>query len=155
MNWGLPYAFALQFGDADAATAMRLYRKSFRPSQLLDEPYTLFSAGVVASDDAEEARRETASSSMAMLRMLKRETYSLLPAQEVAAYQTSPNEQAILDTCNRRFINGTAAQVAAALERIHEQTQADEMLLVTMGYSRAIQTGTVQSLADHYSLSGS
>jgi len=149
---GLPYAFALQFGDADVVTAMRLYRQSFRPSQVLSEPHTLISVGVVANEDRAEAQRQTAASAMAMLRMLKREPYSLLPPHEVEAYTATPNEQAILDSYGRRFINGTAPEVATALERIHEQTQADEMMLVVMGYSREIQSRTLEVMADHYSV---
>lgn len=49
----------------------------------------------------------------------------------------------------------TAAQIADELERIHQQTQMGQMMLVTMGYSRTIKTDIVQSLAGHYSLSGS
>ncbi|QCY48396.1 LLM class flavin-dependent oxidoreductase [Glutamicibacter creatinolyticus] len=149
---GLPYAFALQFGDADAGTALDLYRRSFRPSRFLVAPQTLISVGVVADQDPDQARRETASSAMAMLRMLKRQTYALLPPHEVQAYQASPNEQAILDSYDRRFINGTPAHVASQLERLQEQTGVDEIMLVVMGYSRQAQARTVELLADHYNL---
>ena len=149
---GRPYAFALQFGDADVASAMRLYRESFQPSDVLSEPYTLVSVGVVADDDAEEARRQAASSAMAMLRMFQRKPYSLLPPQEVEAYPATPQERGILETYARNFVNGTAAEVAATLERLHSRVNVDEMMLVTMGYSRQAQARTVDLMADHYRL---
>jgi luciferase family oxidoreductase group 1 len=43
---GRPYAFALQFGDADIDTALRLYRENFQPSAVLAEPHTLVSVPV-------------------------------------------------------------------------------------------------------------
>ena len=76
---GRPYAFALQFGDADVDTAMRLYRESFRPSDILAEPHSLISVPVAISEDPIEARRQAATSAMAMLRMFKGEGYLLLP----------------------------------------------------------------------------
>ncbi|CAL9614726.1 hypothetical protein SUDANB58_05714 [Streptomyces sp. enrichment culture] len=149
---GRPYAFALQFGDADVASAMRLYRENFRPSEVLAEPYTLVSVGVVAHDDPAEARRQAASSAMAMLRMFQRKPYSLLPPEEVEAYPASLQEQQILETYTHRFLNGTGPEVAAALERLHARTGVDEVMLVVMGHSRRAQARTVELIADHYGL---
>ncbi|WP_043497152.1 LLM class flavin-dependent oxidoreductase [Georgenia sp. SUBG003] len=152
---GRPYAFALQFGDADAVTAVRLYRESFRPSDVLDEPYTLVSVGVVADDDPDEAGRQAASSAMAMLRMFQRKPYGLLPPEEVEAYPATLQERQILDSYTRRFVNGTGPEVATTLEELHARTGVDEVMLVVMGHSRRAQAQTVEVVADHYSLSSS
>src|SRR5699024_2159249 len=48
---GRPYAFALQFGDADITTAMRIYRENFTPSQVLDQPYSLVSVSTMVAED--------------------------------------------------------------------------------------------------------
>ncbi|OLL16086.1 MULTISPECIES: LLM class flavin-dependent oxidoreductase [unclassified Rhodococcus (in: high G+C Gram-positive bacteria)] len=149
---GRPYAFALQFGDADIVTAMRQYRESFRPSEVLDKPYSLVSVGVVAHDDRAEARRQAASAAMAMLRMLQRKTYLLLPPQEVDAYPATVQEQHILDAYTQRFLHGTGPQVADTLERLQEQTGVDEVMLVVMGHSRRTQARTLELIADHYHL---
>ena len=151
---GRPYAFALQFGAGDVDAAMRLYRESFRPSEALSEPYTLVSVPVIADHDPVEARRQAGTAAMAMLRMLTRKGYSLLPPEEVEAYDATPEEQAILDSYTRRFLNGTPQQVADALERLHALTEVDEMMLVVMGHSRRAQARTVDLLADHYGLPG-
>ena len=151
---GRPYAFALQFGDADVVSAMRLYRESFRPSAVLAEPYALVSVGVVVDDDAEEARRQARSGAMAMLRMFQRKPYSLLPPAEVEAYDATLQEQQVLDAYTDRFVNGTPADVAAVLERLHALSGADELMLVTTGHARAAHARTVELIADHYGLPG-
>ena len=151
---GRPYAFALQFGDADVVSAMRLYRESFRPSAVLAEPYALVSVGVVVDDDAEEARRQARSGAMAMLRMFQRKPYSLLPPAEVEAYAATPQEQQVLDAYTDRFVNGTPVDVAAVLERLHALSGADELMLVTTGHARAAHARTVELIADHYGLPG-
>lgn len=149
---GRPYAFALQFGGADPAEAFAVYRDGFRPSAALAEPYTLASVGVVADDDAAAARAQVDSAAMAMLRMTRREPYTLLPPDEVAAYQAAPDERRVVDGYADRFLGGTAAEVATRLDRLHARTAVDEIMLVTMGPSRAGHRRTVELLARHYGL---
>ncbi|MGO1166680.1 MAG: LLM class flavin-dependent oxidoreductase [Janibacter sp.] len=121
---GRPYAFALQFGDADVTSAMQLYRDSFRPSAILSEPHTLVSVGVVADDDPEEVR----------------------------AAPLGLQGKEVLDLYTRVYRNGTPAQVAEALERLHDRSQVDEVMLVTMGHSRESQARTIDLMADHYGM---
>lgn len=151
---GRPYAFALQFGDADVVTAMRLYRESFQPSAVLAEPYSLVSIGAVAHDDPAEARRQARTAAMAMLLMFTRKGYKLLPPEEVEAYSPTLQEQQILDQYTQRSAHGSAAQAAEHLDKLHELTDVDEIMLVTMGHSRAVQSRTVELIADHYGLPG-
>src|SRR5699024_7317893 len=133
-------------------TAMKLYRDSFRPSETLSEPHTLVSIGVVAHDDAAEARRQAHTAAMAMLRMLRRKSYKLLTPEEAEAYVPSAQEQQILDMYVRRFVNGTGEQVAEHLDHLHDMTGVDEMMLVTMGHSREVQTRPRERIADPYGL---
>lgn len=147
---GRPYAFALQFGEADAAGAIKVYRENFRPSGDLAEPCVMVSASVAAHDDPREARRQATSSAMAMLRMFTRQPYALLDPDEVAAYSPTLAEQQVLEAYTRNVLHGTGAEVASSLERLHSETGADELMLVVAGHSRATQARTVELLADHY-----
>lgn len=149
---GRPYAFALQFGDADIDTAMRLYRESFRPSDVLAEPQTLISVPVAISDDPAEAERQAATSAMGMLRMFKGEGYLLLPPDEVEAYPATIQERQILDAYTSRNFHGTAATVADRLEALHERTGVDEVMLVVGGHSARLDQRGISLLADHYTL---
>lgn len=149
---GRPYAFALQFGSADVLNAMRIYRENFRPSQFLDEPYSLVSVGAVADEDPVEARRQSATSAMAMLRMFQRKTFSLLPPAEVEAFQANVHEREVLEEYTDRSLHGTAAEVANGLEELHDQTRVNEVMLVVQGHSRRAQARTVELIADHYNM---
>lgn len=149
---GRPYAFALQFGSADVLNAMRIYRENFRPSQFLAEPYSLVSIGAIADEDPAEARRQSASTAMAMLRMFQRKSFSLLPPEEVAAFQGTAQERQVIEEYTDRALHGTAAEVAEGLEELHGQTGVDEVMLVVQGYSRRAQARTVELIADHYGM---
>lgn len=149
---GRPYAFALQFGDADITTAMRIYRENFIPSQMLDQPYSLVSVSAMVAEDAAEAKREASTSAMAMLRMFKREPYTLLSPEEVAAYSATTQEQTVLDMYTNRAYAGTAATVADRLEALQEQTGVDEVMVVLGTHSRGADERTVKLLAEHYGM---
>ncbi|WP_309070253.1 LLM class flavin-dependent oxidoreductase [Arthrobacter sp.] len=150
---GRPYAFALQFGRADVLNALRIYRENFRPSRCLAEPYSLVSVGVIADEDPVEARRQSATLAMAMLRMFQRKTFSVLPPEEVELFRASTQEQAILDEYTDQTLHGTPEQVAKSLEELHAHTRVDEIMLVVQGHSRRAQSRTLELVADHYSMS--
>jgi len=147
---GRPYAFALQFGDADIETALRIYRENFVPSKNLDAPYVMVSTSAIANEDPRFAGAEASSSAMAMLRMFKRECFKLLNPQEVAEYSATLQEQAIIQRYVQRTLAGTAGQVARRLEELYERTHADELMLVTGSYSLGTAKRTLQLLAKHY-----
>ncbi|GAA3697375.1 LLM class flavin-dependent oxidoreductase [Zhihengliuella alba] len=149
---GCPYAFALQFGDADVDSALQTYRQSFQPSAALAEPRTLVSVPVAVSDDHRAAERQAATSAMAMLRMFKREGYLLLPPEEVEAYQATAQERQILDAYTARTFHGAPATVAARLEALQARTGADELMLVVGGHSAALDERGIGLIADHYGL---
>lgn len=149
---GRPYAFALQFGDADVDTALRLYRQEFQPSAALAEPRTILSVPTAISDDPAEAKRQARTSAMAMLRMFKREGYLLLPPDEVEAFPATPRERQVLDAYTDRSVHGTPSKVADRLEALCERTGVDELMLVVGGYSAALDEHGIGLIADHYDL---
>ena len=64
---GLPYAFASHFAPNYFLEAIALYRKNFKPSRHLSEPYVMACVNVVAADtDAEAERLSTSVKQMFM-----------------------------------------------------------------------------------------
>lgn len=124
----------------------------FQPSPFLAEPYSLVSIGAIADEDPTEARRQSTSTAMAMLRMFQRKPFALLPPEEVEAFQASAQERQVIEEYTDRTLHGTAGQVAAGLEELQAQTGVDEVMLVVTGYSRRTQSRTVELVADHYGM---
>lgn len=149
---GRPYAFALQFGNADIDTALHIYREQFQSSEVLAEPHTLVSVPVAISDDSVEAERQASSSAMAMLRMFKREPFQFLPPDEVEAYPATAQEKQILDAYTHHTFHGKPATVADRLEALHDRTGIDEVMLVGGGHSATFEERGIELIADHYGL---
>ena len=150
---GRPYAFALQFGNADVETAMRIYREEFKPSDVLDSPYSMVSVKTVIADDAETARREATTYAMAMLRMLSRAPFAVFSPEEVESYPATANEQSIIDMYTNRTIAGTAETVADQLDQLQAHTGVDEMMMVLGTHTPGVDAHGLELLADHYNLS--
>jgi luciferase family oxidoreductase group 1 len=55
---GLPYAFASHFAPGALIDAIALYRREFRPSAQLAEPYAIAGVNVIAADTDDEARTQ-------------------------------------------------------------------------------------------------
>ena len=66
---GLPFAFAHHFSAANTLPALALYRKHFRPSDVLDRPYAMVAAAVVCAETDERARFLAGSVALSFLRL--------------------------------------------------------------------------------------
>jgi luciferase family oxidoreductase group 1 len=55
---GLPYAFASHFAPAALVDAIALYRREFRPSEQLAEPYAIAGVNVIAADTDDDAQEQ-------------------------------------------------------------------------------------------------
>ena len=150
---GRPYAFALQFGDSDVDGALDLYRKSFRPSGLIDEPYALVSVLASADEDAKEARRQTLSNAMGMLQMFQRKPFAYFSPEEVEQYPANLHERQVIESYVNSAYSGTPKQVADRLEQLHDRTGVDEIMLVVTGFTRSALNTTAQLMAKHYGMS--
>ena len=56
--FGLPYAFASHFAPAALLDAIEIYRREFRPSEQLAEPYAIAGVNVIAADTDDEAQQQ-------------------------------------------------------------------------------------------------
>ncbi|MCW2636919.1 MAG: putative Flavin-dependent oxidoreductase, F420-dependent methylene-tetrahydromethanopterin reductase [Blastococcus sp.] len=55
---GLPYAFASHFAPAMLESAVATYRREFKPSQQLDQPYVIAGVNVIAADSSAQAQEQ-------------------------------------------------------------------------------------------------
>lgn len=54
---GLPYSFASHFAPQALEDAVRIYRREFKPSEVLAEPYVIAGVNAIVADTQEEADR--------------------------------------------------------------------------------------------------
>jgi len=131
---GLPFSFAHHFSAANTEPALELYRRSFRPSQWLDEPHTMVAVNAVCADTDERAELLARPGWLAFLRLRLGRPIALPTVEDAAAYEFTEPE---LEFVAQRRIGqalGSPQTVQAQLAALIERTGADELMLTNQVY---------------------
>ncbi|ASQ93500.1 LLM class flavin-dependent oxidoreductase [Streptomyces sp. 11-1-2] len=149
---GLPFAFAHHFAAQNTVPALDLYRKSFRPSAALNEPYTLIGVSALATDDEEEARRQVLAYALSMIRLRSGRPGLIPTPKEAETYPYSSMERDFVRSWNSDVIHGTADEVRSGLDDLQKRTGADELMLTTYAHDDDIRLRSYELIADAYGL---
>jgi luciferase family oxidoreductase group 1 len=131
---GLPFSFAHHFSAANTEPALELYRRSFRPSQWLDEPHTMVAVNAVCADTDERAELLARPGWLAFLRLRMGRPIALPTIEDAAAYEFTEPE---LEFVAQRRVGqalGSPQTVQAQLAALIERTGADELMLTNQVY---------------------
>jgi len=144
---GLPFAFAHHFSAANTEPALELYRRSFRPSEVLAEPYCLIGVAVVCAEDAERARWLHGSSRLSTLRLRTGHPSTLPSPQEAADYPYAGVDRAVIASATGSHVVGDPATVLAELGHLVERTGVDELMVTTSLYDHVDRLRSYELLA--------
>jgi len=126
---GLPFAFASHFSPDYTLTALQLYRDNFRPSEVLDKPYAMVGANVIAADTDEKANFLATSMQQQFLNLVRGRSGPLNPPVESMEYLWSDYEKAAIQRQLGASIVGSPEKVKEKLEGFLAATQADEVMV--------------------------
>jgi luciferase family oxidoreductase group 1 len=131
---GLPYAFASHFAPAELQAALAVYRREFRPSEQLAQPYAIAGVNVIAADTESAAREQL--QGIRRVRAISlygrgrpgQDTEDLTDEQadELLAAGLGAHVDQMLTYC----AVGTPAQVSDYLDGFIRRTEADEVIVV-------------------------
>ena len=148
---GLPFGFAHHFSARNTLPALDLYRRSFRPSAYLDEPYALVAVRVIVAESDEQATWLAGSSLLSYLGMATGRRSVLPSAQEAADYPWTERERAIVAERHDGQAIGGPASVRAQLADLLDQTRADELMVTTLLHDPAERLATYTRLRELFS----
>jgi luciferase family oxidoreductase group 1 len=152
---GLPFAFAHHFSSDNTEPALELYRRCFRPSEVLDEPYSLIGVAVVCADDSDRAKWLHGSARLSMLR-LRRGTPSTLPSpKEAAAHLYTGSEWATVLQATASHVVGDPPSVLQQLADLAARTGVDELMVTTNVFDHADRLRSYELVAAAAGLGGS
>ena len=124
---GLPYAFASHFAPQALHEAVQLYRREFRPSAQLSEPYVLAGVNVIAADSDADAERQKRVALRGRVRAFLGRGQQLTD-EEADMLLESPHGQHVLQMLTYAAI-GEPEAVKKYLEEFALQAQADELIV--------------------------
>jgi luciferase family oxidoreductase group 1 len=126
---GLPFAFAHHFAAQNTEPALELYRDSFQPSALLDEPYCLIGVQAVAADTDEEALDVVRPIALSMLKLRQGLPGKQPTRRQAREYPYTDLDRTFLDNWLADAIYGTPERVRAELDELRARTGAQELML--------------------------
>jgi len=142
---GLPYAFASHFAPDALEAAVATYRREFRPSAQLAEPYVIAGISVIAADDAAQAHAELAAAKRRRAKLLLGRGRALSD-EEADALLASP-AGAQVHHMMRYAAVGTPEQVRDDLARFAEHADADELILACAAPGETARLRTFELIA--------
>ncbi|WP_340264872.1 LLM class flavin-dependent oxidoreductase [Sphingobium mellinum] len=131
---GLPYAFASHFAPAALDEAIAVYRRDFRPSTRLSQPYVMAGYNVFAADSMQEAELVASSMQQTFVRLRTGQTGKLQPP--IPGYYESlpPGARAMLDDVFSASSIGTQKDVERDLAAFIDRTGVDELMIAAQIY---------------------
>jgi luciferase family oxidoreductase group 1 len=126
---GLPFAFASHFAPDYLIQALTVYRREFRPSEALQEPYVMPCVNMIAAPTDAEAQRLFTSLQQAFLNLRRGETGLLQPPVDTMEGRWSEIEKAGVEHMLRYSIVGSPETVRRALESFINETRASEIMI--------------------------
>jgi luciferase family oxidoreductase group 1 len=145
---GLPYGFASHFAPGSLHEAVALYRREFKPSNQLDQPYVIAGVNVIVADDMAEAstqKERVVRSRVASF--LGRGIGRELEESEIDALVNSAQGRQIAQMMHYSTA-GTPDVVRDYLTGFADEADADELIVVPASPTLETKLHTLDLLAD-------
>ncbi|MFC9514259.1 LLM class flavin-dependent oxidoreductase [Nocardiaceae bacterium NPDC056970] len=143
---GLPYAFASHFAPAALDDAIAIYRRDFRPSAQLAEPYVIAAVNVIAADTDDEAQRLFLETKRKRVGLFVGRGRTLTPEEADMALE-SPAGRHVLAMVQNTAV-GTPAVVGDYLDQFAARTGADELIVASSATERDAWMRSLELVAD-------
>lgn len=143
---GLPYAFASHFAPNALDDAIAIYRREFRPSAQLAEPYVIAAVNVIAADTEDEAQRLFTATKRKRVQLFVGRGRTFTP-EETDLVLESPAGQQVLQMLRFTAV-GTPTRVREYLDTFTERTGADELMVVSSATERAAWLRSLELVAE-------
>jgi luciferase family oxidoreductase group 1 len=145
---GLPYAFASHFAPDSLLEALRIYRRLFKPSKQLQQPYAMVGVNIVVAESDDEARRLFTTVQQSFTNLFRGTGGKLQePVDDIEEYW-SPQEKFQASHMLRYSIVGSRETVREGLEKFLTLTSADELMVVSAIYDHDARIRSYEMLAE-------
>lgn len=150
---GLAYTFGQFMSDGEGAEIIRQYRTAFQPRYEGQQPYVIMTLSVICAETTEMAEQLAYSYLTWQVKKDNEDQFEQLPSLESAeSAAVNPDEQKQMDEMKEKMIIGNPDEVKHELEKIREETEADEFMLVTITHSPEDKQNSYRLIAEKFGL---
>ncbi len=152
---GTGFAFAQFINGQGGVEAMRWYQRSFRPSIVAEKPRSIVAIFAICQETEEEADLAASGLDLSLLLLEKGERLQGFPTVEMARdYPYSALDRYRIKENRKRMVVGTKEQVKAQIERLGEEYQTNEFMIVTRADTFERRLKSYQLLAEAFPAGG-
>jgi luciferase family oxidoreductase group 1 len=145
---GLPYAFASHFAPTAFEEAIELYRRDFRPSDQLAEPYVAAGVNIFAADSDETATRLFTSAQQQFTNLVRGKPGQLAPPLDDINTYWNPAEKAQASAMLKYSFVGDLNSVRQGVEGFVDRARVDELIVVSAIYEHSARLRSYELLSD-------
>jgi alkanesulfonate monooxygenase SsuD/methylene tetrahydromethanopterin reductase-like flavin-dependent oxidoreductase (luciferase family) len=128
--------------------AIDMYRRLFKPSKVLSQPYVMIGVPLIAAPTDDEAEFLASSTYQRVLGILTGDRRPLQPPVKHFMQQLHPQERAAINDFLGAAVIGGPDKVRAGLAALAQQTQADEFMLVCDMFDPALRLQSMDIAAE-------
>lgn len=144
---GLPYAFASHFAPKYLLEALKLYRESFVPSNVLKKPYAIVALPSALAPTQEEALFLATSSYQRAIALFRDESLRLKPPMNFLDIPWNQNEKISVLSLLSKMVVGDKESAIKFLSSVLNETQADEFIFTCDIYDQDKRVQSLEILA--------
>jgi luciferase family oxidoreductase group 1 len=145
---GLRFAFAHFISAQGGDHVMRAYREQFRASYREPRPVSMLAVFVICAATHDEAERLASSIDLRRYQMTQGVDAPIAPTEEALRFEYSPDGRAIVQRERARAVIGTPDAVKQRLLALQAQSQADELMIITITGDYASRLRSYEMLAE-------
>ncbi|MEH6790165.1 LLM class flavin-dependent oxidoreductase [Parasphingorhabdus sp.] len=145
---GLPYAFASHFAPQMLDEALSIYRRDFKPSDQLAEPYVMCGFNIFAADSDSEAEYLASSMLQSFVALRTGNPGKMPPPVEGYRDSLPPQFQSMLGQIMQGSAIGSLDSVKQGVEAFVERTGADELIISGSIFDQAAREKSYEIAAE-------
>ncbi len=143
---GLRYSYAHHFGNEDPFAVMDLYRREFRPSNVLDEPYAMLTTSALIADTMEEAEFLAGPAKVMALSLRTGRIGSIVSPEEAAERGFTDQELEVLEYLPAIKFVGDRDSVVTRIDDLVRATRVNEVMFTGSTYALEDRLRTLKAL---------
>ena len=145
---GLPYAFASHFSTSQLMTALQIYRDQFESSKALAQPYIIAGVSVIIADTDSEAEHISTSHYTRVIGILTGNRGQMEePFPMTDQFRATIQQPAVQQMAKYAFV-GSKATVKKGIKAFMEDTQVDELMVLTNVYAAEARINSYKRFAE-------
>jgi len=145
---GLPFSFASHFAPEQLLNALDVYRSQFKPSKYLSAPYVMVGVQAIAANTDEEAEFLVTSQYLRFLSLIRGQSIQTKPPVKSMNGLWTPAEEPYVKARFAASVIGGPEKVKTGLQKMIEQTDADEVIITSEPYAQSARLHSFKILAD-------